>query len=172
MIIDLCAGRGGWTAPFDDAGWETAGIDIRNSSGADIVADVSHLPLDANPTLITASPPCTEFSAAWNSVTPPHERDPDKSVWRSCLGEIHRLDPDWWIVENVAQAQYWFGPSDKHIGPYHFWGYFPPFDAAQPKPKTQATPSGNRWVADSEDAAEIPYYIANALRRSVEVFDL
>jgi len=79
------------------------------------------------------------------------------------------LDPKWAVLENVAQAQYWHGPSDKHIGPYHLWGTFPPFDCADPEPKSKQTTDGeDSWVADTGEAARIPYQLADALRRAIE----
>jgi len=121
LHLDLCCGLGGWQAPFKESDqWRSVGVDIRPEVSPDVIGDVRALPVDpAEVTLVTASPPCREFSAAWNAVTPPDERNPDLSIYYGCRAAVHTLDPRWWVVENVAQAQRWFGPSDKIIGPYH-----------------------------------------------------
>jgi hypothetical protein len=170
LLLDLCAGTGGWQEPFEDHGWTTVGVDVRGLDGTDVLADVRRLPIaDCQPDLITASPLCKPFSSAWNAVCPPDERDPDKSIYYACRAAIHRLNPEYWVVENVAQAQRWFGPSDKHVGPYHLWGLFPPLDCAPPDKKgTNVIDGDGEYIADSKEAARIPYHLADALRQSVE----
>lgn len=171
LHVDLCCGLGGWQAPFEDAAnWRTVGLDIRRDVGPDVQADVRRLPLAAcEPTLVTASPECAPYSSAWNAVKPPAVRYPDFELWNACVAAIAHLDPTYCVVENVAQAQYWHGPSDKHVGPYHFWGRFPPFDADPGERKTRLTADGSgAWVDDTGEAARIPYAVADALRRAVE----
>lgn len=165
LMIDLCAGTGGWQAPFeDDDDWRTVGVDVAQKGGASIIGDIMSLPLDCSPTLLCASPPCPQYSQA--PVTPFDERDIDKSLWRACWGAAHRLDPDYYIIENVAGAQYWWGEADKSCHPYHFWGYFPPFDVGDVPSKQQ----GKGWVADPVEAARIPYNVAKALKQAVELY--
>jgi site-specific DNA-cytosine methylase len=161
-MIDLCAGLGGWQAPFNDNGWQTVGVDIQRMDGVDVQADVRQLPLDCSPTLVTASPPCEAFSTAWNRWTPLSERDPDTSVWDGCLRAIQQLNPRWWILENVAGAQHWFGPADKSCYPWMLWGDFPPFDAPDLRSK------GETWNQDPSETAKIPYRLADSLRQSIE----
>lgn len=163
-MVDLCAGTGGWQAPFEDHGWRTVGLDVRDMSGVDVVADVRRLPLNCTPRAVTCSPPCDEFSTAWNRWVPLGDRDPDLSVWEGCLEAVDSLDPDWWILENVGGAQHWFGPADKVCYPWFLWGEFPPFDAPDLRSK------GATWNQDPAETARIPYRLADAFRRSVEVW--
>lgn len=171
LHIDLCCGLGGWQAPFREAdNWRTVGIDVREDLTPDVVGDVRHLPLNPSEvTLVTVSPPCGPYSAAWNPVKPPAVRYPDFKVWNACVKAIVELDPVFCVLENVAQAQYFHGPSDKHVGPYHFWGDFPPFDVRGDfrkgnDPSDRRTPN----IEDTDESARIPYAIAEALRLAVE----
>lgn len=172
LHIDLCSGTGGWQAPFRDASdWRTVGVEIRADLSPDVRGDVRQLPLNPSQdvTLVTASPPCTPYSSAWNAVKPPAVRYPDFTLWNACVKAIVDLDPEYAILENVAQAQYWHGPSDKHIGPYHFWGMFPMFDVGGLRDKGTGRAAVHRAdIVDTDGAARIPYAIGDALRQSVE----
>lgn len=165
LLADLCAGTGGWQAPFtDDSDWEVVGLDTRPVPGADLVADVRSLPLDCRPDLLCMSPPCPQFSTAPN--TPFAERDIDRSVWGGCWKAVCELEPHWWVIENVAGAQAWWGESDKCCHPYHLWGRFPPFDVGEMPSKQQ----GADFVENPEQAARIPYHLARSLKLAVEVW--
>lgn len=171
LLVDLCAGLGGWQAPFRDHGWDVVGLDVRPTAGADVVGDVRALPLVCDPDLVTASPPCQEFSTAWNRWTPLEDRDPDLSVYYGCRAAVHLLDPDWWVLENVGGAQRWFGPARKVCYPYFLWGHFPPFDVGDLPNKTGTDGHWtDRNVSDGPEAARIPYPLADAVRRSIKVW--
>jgi len=169
LMVDLCAGTGGWQTPFEEHGWQTVGVDLVPAAGAHLQADVRHLPLNCSPDLVCASPPCAPFSSAWNPVAPPEERDPDVSVWLGCVEAIARLNPEWYVVENTRQAAHWFGPADKTVGSYSLWGDFPPFDVhAKPRKGIPLEGRANVQSCRAEEAASIPYVLADALRRAVE----
>jgi site-specific DNA-cytosine methylase len=163
--IDLCCGLGGWQSSFQEAdGWRSFGLDIRGDLEADVVADVRNLPVDYSPTLLTMSPPCTNFSRY--SMPWCDEPNPDMSIVRACLDAADELQPDFWILENVrGLKQYWDVQEQKRIGPYYLWGEFPPFDVA-------LSDGGKMDVsgANPEKRAEIPPELSESLRRSVEVF--
>lgn len=162
--IDLCTGLGGWKAPFEDSdGWRSVGIDIRGDLDADVVGDVRALPFDCSPTLVTASPPCTEFSR-WDMPWL-DEPEPSLELVEACLEAVETLDPDWWVLENVRGLDRYWRPARKRVGPFHLWGEFPPFD-------TVYTDGGKMSVSGErpEERAKIPYGLADSLRRSVEVF--
>lgn len=56
LHVDLFAGRGGWQhATRSDPDWQVVGVDIEPMAGADVVADVAQLPIDAQPDLLTMS---------------------------------------------------------------------------------------------------------------------
>jgi hypothetical protein len=164
LHIDLGTGKGGWKAPFRAAdGWRSVGLDIRGDLDADVVGDMRRLPLDCQPTLLTMSPPCTEF-ARW-MLPWLDEPQPDLSLVRACLDAVEELHPDWWVLENSRGLHQYWQEADKHVGPYYLWGEFPPFDAALADGGKMQVPGRN-----PEKRAEIPFALADAVRRSVEVF--
>lgn len=166
LHVDVGTGLGGWTAPFQDAdSWRSVGIDIRDDLMADVIGDIRQLPLDCSPTVMTMSPPCGEFtrySLPWLD-----EPEPDMTLVEACLQAVDDLDPDWWVLENVqGLKQYWAREETKRVGPYYLWGEFPAFDVV-------LSDGGKMSVSgeNPEERAKIPYGLADALRRSVEVFD-
>ena len=163
LHIDLCTGLGGWSAPFKASDtWRSVGIDIRDDLNADVIGDVRRLPIDCSPDLITASPPCTAFSRY--SMPWLDEPNPDMSLVEACLQTIDELDPRYWVLENVrGLKQYWRREETKRVGPYYLWGEFPGFDVA-------VSDGGKMSISGEqpEKRAEIPYPLADALRRSVE----
>ena len=163
LHIDLCCGLGGWQAPFNEAdNWRSVGIDIREDRDPDVVGDVSSLPVDCDPTLVTASPPCRPYSTAWNSHTPLGDREPDTTVWEACEAAIDRLDPLWWVLENVGGAQQFHGPARKTCYPWFLWGWFPPV-SVPPLPA-----KGETWAQDPAETAKIPRPLAESIYHAVE----
>jgi hypothetical protein len=108
------------------------------------------------------SPPCTEFSRyhmPWLD-----EPNPDMSLVRACLDAVDELDPGHWVLENVVGLKrYWGREEQKRVGPFYLWGDFPAFD-------TLVSDGGKMAVSGErpEERAEIPYSLADSLRRSVE----
>jgi len=165
LQVDLCCGLGGWQAPFrEDPSWRSVGLDVDPDVQPDILADVRELPLDCNPTLVTASPPCQEFSLIQHPKIEPG--DADYSIWQGCESAIQTLDPDWWAIENVRGAIRHMGPPTGRYEPYYLWGYYPPMDVGEMPQKT----SENRTIPDAQQASKIPYGLARALKRAVEVW--
>src|SRR3990167_1783270 len=74
LAIDLCCGRGGWTAGLLAEGWRVVGFDLVKPTmfpiGAQFVQQdiqtISGIPFRGRVALVVASPPCTEFSQCWN----------------------------------------------------------------------------------------------------------
>lgn len=169
LHIDLCCGLGGWSAPFEDAdGWQTVGLDVREDLNADVIGDVRALPFKRSPTLLTMSPPCTEFTKwklPWfhgGACRGPASME----LVEACLDAVDELRPRWWVLENVIGLHLRWKPARKNVGPYYLWGEFPPFDAETTWKQQRHQPKDRR----SELSAKIPYHLADALRRSVEVW--
>lgn len=165
LHIDLCTGLGGWREPFEESDrWTSIGFDIRADLDADVVADVRQLPIrpGLEPTLLTMSPPCTQFSRfcmPWLD-----EPNPDMELVEACLAIVDELEPRWWVLENVrGLKQFWGREETKRIGPYYLWGEFPGFDVELVS-KGKMDTAGRR----PEERAKIPYELADALRRAVE----
>lgn len=162
-MIDLCCGLGGWKAPFEDHGWDAVGLDVRGDLNADVVGDVRRLPFDCSPDVMTMSPPCTEF-VRW-MLPWLDEPNPDLSLVQACLEAVEWLQPRFWVMENSrALHQYW-KPAETHYGAFYLWGEFPPFDVERDWKGKMQTSGEN-----PEKRAEIPYALADGLRRSVEVY--
>lgn len=141
IVWDLCSGLGGWSEAFVQAGHEV--FRFENNP------DLQHIPhtycLDVRhyadwisnfpkPDLILASPPCLQFSLAFNAPKAVAARagesyEPDMSVVQACLEIIQIGLPQWWILENVAGACPDFKPllgsHRQKIGPFFLWGKFP-----------------------------------------------
>lgn len=172
LHVDLCTGLGGWRAPFEESdAWTSVGIDVRDDLNADVVGDVRSLPFDCSPTLLTASPPCTEFTKwylPWHGGGAKQGKEPSMGLVGACLSAVDELSPEWWILENVQGLHVYWKPARKRVGPYHLWGEFPPFDCSDPQENKQ-----DLWPSDdrAEKRAKIPYHLADALRRSVEIFN-
>jgi site-specific DNA-cytosine methylase len=138
LALDLFCGKGGWTQGLLDTGWDVLGIDIEDMGGYPegarlVLADVLEVAKDAvawvaqhDPrpvSLVTASPPCQEFSyssfpfrLAREKFTP--ENPPDKSLWRAAESIAKQLGAPL-ILENVRGAVKWMGPAVNRFGPFY-----------------------------------------------------
>lgn len=163
LHVDLCCGLGGWQQPFRDSPqWRSAGLDVRRDLDPDVQADVRELPLrPCEPTLVTASPPCTEFSR-WRMPWYPDE-EPDLTLANACFDAIEKLNPEWWILENVQGFHDWFGWPQKQVGPWWLWGEFPPFDLDRPKKRKYKL-----WGDQPDQRALIPPLLAKSVKKAVE----
>ena len=161
--VDLCAGRGGWqTATAKDPRWATIGLDIKPMRGVDVVGDVQQLPIDCSPTLLTMSPPCTEF-ARW-MLPWLDEPNPDLSLVQACLQAVRDLEPDWWVMENSRGLHQYWEPARTHIGPFYLWGEWPAMDVDESEIKGKMKTSGE----NPAKRAEIPSVLSKALKLAVE----
>jgi hypothetical protein len=144
LALDLFCGKGGWTQGLLDTGWDVLGIDIEDMGGYPdgaklVLADVLNVAKDAvawvaqhDPrpvSLVTASPPCQEFSyssfpfrLAREKFTP--ENPPDKSLWRAAESIAKQLGAPL-LLENVRGAVKWMGPAVNRFGPFYLWGDVP-----------------------------------------------
>jgi len=163
LHVDLCAGRGGWqAATAEDPRWTTIGLDIVPMKGVDVVGDVQQLPLDCSPTLLTMSPPCTEF-ARW-MLPWLDEPNPDLSLVEACVQAVDDLDPTWWVMENSRGLHQYWEPARTHIGPYYLCGEWPAMDVDESQIKGKMQTSGE----DPAKRAEIPHVLSKALKLAVE----
>jgi hypothetical protein len=162
LILDLFSGLGGASKPFRDRGWQVVTVELDPKFSPDIVADVSTFSWRGErPTLIWASPPCTEFareSMPWSRTG----KAPDLSLVQAVYRVVGESKPVWWVVENVRGAQRWIGRAVMNIGPVYLWGWFPPF---------KSTPAYGKERLSSKDKAErarIPYEIGASLADVIE----
>ena len=142
-MLDLCSGLGGASEAFVQAGWNV--IRIETNDELQYIPHTHQLNvldwrnwIDELPKidLVWASPPCREFSLAFNSPRSIHERshpeikyDPNLEIVIACEQIIHELNPKWWIVENVAGSQKYFEPivgrMKQQITSFVLYGEYP-----------------------------------------------
>ena len=141
VMLDLFSGLGGASEAFVQAGWTV--IRVENNP------ELAHVPhtltldclewadwIDNLPPvdLIWASPPCDEFSLAYNAPGPRAQRagrdfHPDMKCVRATMDIIDALKPRNWVVENVhgsiSHIKPLMGKHTQKIGPCYLWGNFP-----------------------------------------------
>jgi len=162
LHVDLGCGLGGWQDPFRESPrWRSVGLDIRHDVRPDVQADIRRLPLECSPTLLTMSPPCTEF-ARW-MLPWLDEPAPDMTLVEACLDAVDELDPDWWVLENSRGLHQFWRPAATHYGAFYLWGEFPAFDV-----RADWQSKESRSGRDADERAKIPSGLADGLRRAVE----
>ena len=109
LILDLCAGSGSWSAPYEAAGYRVERVTLPSS-------DVQTYRLPSGPVWgILAAPPCDQFSLARNGHTgSPRDFARGMSVVNACLRVVLQARPRWWALENpVGMLSRWLGtPRD------------------------------------------------------------
>lgn len=132
LAIDLYCGSGGWTAGLQAEGFRVIGVDLERHpdyTGDLIIADTRTLAgaQFAAATIITASPPCQEFSR-WDQpwpLTKNHRRtQPDLTLVQAAFRIAAEAGAPI-IMENVRGAQRFIGPARAHYGPFYLWGDVP-----------------------------------------------
>jgi len=153
-VLDLCSGLGGFSEAFVAAGHEV--LRIENNP---LLQDVPHTDIidifdvrdlleenvaengDAflrNVDIILFSPPCYEFSLAYDAPRARHLRErpnipyqPSMNILECGMEIIELLKPKHWIIENVRGASPFFSQllgNPRQINEaYFFWGNFPSF---------------------------------------------
>ena len=187
LMIELFAGSARMAQTFREAGFETFTVDIEELSRdperqIDLIADVLSLKADdlpPNPYVVWASPPCREFSRAYNAPQAVAERQGRSytpmgglSLIQRAILMIEQLQPKYWVIENVAGARKWLKPilgePRQVIGPYCLWGNFPHICI---DPSTQFQPknlkAGGHDRHSVQKRSVIPIEISRGLRRAM-----
>jgi C-5 cytosine-specific DNA methylase len=168
-MLDLFAGSGGASRAAKVRGWKVTRIDNAPGTAANLRLDLTDwqtavYAIDRPVDLLWASPPCTALSTVNQK-----RRDIGEGMLlvRATIALIQRLEPRWWVLENVHGATRaigdLLGPPVQRHGSFYLWGNFPPFTAEVPRDKTKK--SGRRRA---ERRAEIPYAISDGLVRACE----
>tara|TARA_R110000751_G_scaffold124086_2_gene225176 strand:- start:845 stop:1453 length:609 start_codon:yes stop_codon:yes gene_type:complete len=192
-VLDLCSGLGGFSEAFAQAGHDV--LRIENNP---LLADVPDTKLMcifefrdwieemylgdrflwlANIDLILFSPPCYEFSLAYNAPRANHEREfpnvpwePSMDVLECGMDIIKMLKPTWHIVENVRGAIKYFkedlGKPFQINDAYVFWGKFPSFVPAEFPTKKEKDKRHSPLRANHR--GRIPIQISKALLEAIE----
>lgn len=189
VMLDLCAGLGGASEAFmDSPNWEVIRVDnnelLKDVPGMwieDIVdiADgiqrgVTHIP---SYDLVWFSPPCVDFSLAYDAPQSKAYRDgedyePDMLLLDAglvILDRIREVNPNVvWVVENVRGAIKHFRPRlgepRQIIGSLILWGNFPLLPI--PRGFSHSKYDNDTWSTDplrANKRAMIPYDVSRAL---------
>ena len=146
-MLDLCAGLGGASEAFHlDPTWEVLRVDnnplledVDNMKIGDVFEDNFDIDwnFDSNKTkwdYIHASPPCLEFSVAYEAPKSRAQRageeyTPDTSLVKRCLEIIQWHKPKFWSIENVVGSindlRPILGDPRFIVGSFVFWGNLP-----------------------------------------------
>ena len=84
----------------------------------------------------------------------------------ACLDIIHRIEPAYWIMENVRGSAKYISPllgRAKKVGPFYLWGEFPIFDVKLEYRKKESYSS-----TQAAERGKIPYAISLAVCLAVE----
>ena len=143
-VIDLFSGLGGFSEAFaQDPIWDVLRIENNH-----LLADVPHTmiadaltldPAGFDCDLLLASPPCTEFSLAYNAPQSiasrrNEEYQPNMDLVKCALEWDRSIKPKFFLMENVSGSSKYFTPLVKKIttiGPFHLYGRFPRFEMPQ-----------------------------------------
>jgi len=119
VILDLCAGSGGWSEPYVAAGYVVERIDLL--SGIDVrFLEKGEAPVHG----ILAAPPCTHFAssgARWWAGKGDEAILDGLSVVDACCRLVLLYQPKWWALENpVGRLRRWLGPPALAFDPCDF----------------------------------------------------
>jgi len=186
VFLDLCSGLGGASEAFVSASnWKAIRIesnpaleDVPHTHILDVLQWTDWIDRFPHPEVIWASPPCREFSRAYNAPAPASEREgiefvPDLSIVRACTEIIDYFKPKWFIVENVQGAigafESLLGQPTQRIGPFYLWGRFP--NIAVDRDFLHTKSQEDVWSTDplrANKKAKVPLEISTGLLRACE----
>lgn len=187
-FLDLFSGLGGASEAFiqDTDNWTVLRIDnnpLLASVPNTVMDDVKSLARRIHGSqhtidVVWASPPCREFSTAYNAPRSVAARggipyEPDMSLLHAAIDIIKTVKPRYWIIENVVGSIRYFaeelGEPRQIIGPYVLWGNFPTF--AVDESKLESKKSKDKHSANplrSNYKAKVDFEISQALKEAVE----
>lgn len=131
LLIDLFAGRLGWSKGFLVRGWKVRAYDLRLPDmeipeGVEyILQDILTLTAEdlRDADFITCSSPCEEFSVHCMKHFHPNPKPPVMGIKLfEHSRAICEASGKPYVMENVRCAQKFVGPSVNHCGPFHLWG--------------------------------------------------
>tara|TARA_R110000824_G_scaffold204349_1_gene389049 strand:- start:956 stop:1537 length:582 start_codon:yes stop_codon:yes gene_type:complete len=178
LMIDLFSGLGGASeAMAQDDEW--AVLRYENNAALGYVpfttlCDLKNYEIKCRHDIeiIWASPPCQDFSNAYDAPRPRMRRnglefEADLSLVKRALEIIEELKPRYWIIENVVGAISDFEPilgaPRQIIGPFVLWGRFPLIPMSRDFKHSKAGVDKRHSPIRSNIRAQIPLEISEAL---------
>jgi len=135
IILDLCGGTGGWSAPYTKAGYDVRVVTLPTED----VRLFQHTTEKVHGMLL--APPCDHFSVSGAQYWPAKDKDGRTldalSIADACLRIVMVHDPVWWALENpVGRLRRYLGPPAMMFNPCDYgdpytkktllWGLFTP----------------------------------------------
>ena len=188
-VLDLFSGLGGFSEAFVIAGDEVERVEnnpLLSEVPHTTLMDVFELrdnlasymengypcrPID----VIVASPPCLEFSTAYNAPRSKAQRsgeewNPSMELVEATLDIIKLIKPRYWVIENVSGSQRYFNQIGLEVNQIHgacvFYGNFPKFSTPpMPSKKSKDTTSSDPLRMNKR--ALIPIELSRALRKAI-----
>ncbi len=193
-MLDLFSGLGGASeAFFLDPDWSVLRLDnnhlLQDVPGT-VIKDITSLDLlelnrksdNTSPMridVVWASPPCTEFSGGFASPKSIASRsvglenyEPDMTLLEITIEIIEKLNPKFWIIENVKGSIRYFKPylgePRQIIGPYVLWGNFPLVESKLKLKNKADKDSNSRDPLRSNKRAKVDLLLSQALKDAIE----
>lgn len=162
-LLDLCCGLGGWSIGFHRAGFKCLGVDVLDLGYPYdlILADVCAWQYQGKIDVVTASPPCTEWSqltrlAIYRGQRGPIEIEKALKIVEGCIRIIKEVNPQFWILENVAGGEKYITPilgePKLKRGPWRLWGDFPSFLLPENPKMMKKTDGGISSIRSKKDS--------------------
>lgn len=132
-MLDLFAGRLGWSKAFLERGWNVIAIDLVMPSMEipagvdyrlmDILTLTPEMVAEIAPDFICASSPCEQFSVHGMKHFHPNPPYPEMGIklfnHTQMLCEVSGVP---YVMENVRAAQSFVSNAVHHCGPFYLWG--------------------------------------------------
>lgn len=132
-MLDLFAGRMGWSMPFLEAGWRVVAFDLILPSipipeGVEyVLCDIMTLTAEDlrkyGACFATCSSPCEQFSVHGMKHFHPNPPWPTMGIklFNHARAMLEELGIGY-VMENVRPAQKFVGTAANHAGPFYLWG--------------------------------------------------
>ena len=178
LMIDLFSGLGGASeAMAQDDEWSVLRYENNPALGYVPFTNICDLTIYEikcrhDIEIIWASPPCQDFSNAYDAPRPRARRDgiefqADLALVKRALEIIEELKPRYWIIENVKGAIKDFEPllgePRQIIGPFVLWGRFPLIPMSRDFKHNKSDVDKRHSPIRSNIRAQIPLPISEAL---------
>lgn len=199
LFIDLCCGLGGASQAFwDDSSWFVIRIDnneelLELTQGLtllDIVETANVMNVmtaiirghgynweDFDQIVVWSSPPCNEFSTAFNApksvaARNDEEYSPDMTLVKASMQLIEFIDPEFWYIENVRGAITDFEPLlgrwRQQVGSFFLWGNHPMVDFEDNSHRSIKKLDKGAADMRAQWRAKVPIEISQAIKDSID----